>query len=246
VGVKENWHSYNAHISRCIVSGNGRTSSSFRAGISNNSGLIENSIVAGTKSCPGLNRCSNILNCTVAYNAVGFKGCSGSIKHCIIWNNDVNLSNSSTPELSGTVNPLFIRPGVWHEVQNRWIEGDYHLLPDSPYIDAGDPFYGDPEDPTVDADGNPRVIGTRIDIGAYEFNQNCEGLDFDGDEIPDLCDKDIDNDGVSNSFDPCDFTPLTTSIDETGRPRADLNKDCAVNLADFAIMQKDFVTFDKS
>jgi predicted outer membrane repeat protein len=48
-----------------------------------------------------------------------------------------------------------------------WVDGDYHLLPGSPCIDAGDPNY--PYDPNeTDLDGNPRVISGRIDMGAYE------------------------------------------------------------------------------
>ncbi|MBA7641265.1 hypothetical protein ES703_48941 [subsurface metagenome] len=46
---------------------------------------------------------------------------------------------------------------------------DYHLLPDSPCINAGDPNYiAEPNE--TDLDGKPRVIGGRIDMGAYEFN----------------------------------------------------------------------------
>ena len=44
---------------------------------------------------------------------------------------------------------------------------DLHLQPGSPAIDAGDPMFvaagGE-----VDPDGNPRLAGTRVDIGAYE------------------------------------------------------------------------------
>ena len=45
--------------------------------------------------------------------------------------------------------------------------GDYRLLWDSPCIDAGDPNYI-PEVNETDLGGNPRVIGGRIDMGAYE------------------------------------------------------------------------------
>jgi len=46
---------------------------------------------------------------------------------------------------------------------------DFHLLPGSPCISAGDPDY--PLDPDeTDLDGKPRVIGGRVDMGAYEFN----------------------------------------------------------------------------
>jgi hypothetical protein len=48
------------------------------------------------------------------------------------------------------------------------VEGDYHLLEGSPCIDAGDPNYVAGPNET-DLDGNPRVFGDRIDMGAYEF-----------------------------------------------------------------------------
>jgi hypothetical protein len=52
--------------------------------------------------------------------------------------------------------------------QYIWIEGDYHLLSDSPCIDAGDPNYAAEANET-DLDGKSRVIGGRIDMGAYEY-----------------------------------------------------------------------------
>ena len=85
--------------------------------------------------------------------------------------------------------------------------------------------------------GNPRVVGARGDIGAYEFQAPCEGPDFDGDETPDICDRDIDNDGVSNTLDVCDFTPAGVPVDSNGRPHADLNHDCEDNLRDYAVFQ---------
>ncbi|MHC4463835.1 MAG: right-handed parallel beta-helix repeat-containing protein, partial [Planctomycetota bacterium] len=62
----------------------------------------------------------------------------------------------------------FVEPGYW-DVNSLWLDGDYHLLPGSPCIDAGDPNYiAEPNE--TDLDGKPRVIGGRIDMGAYEFN----------------------------------------------------------------------------
>jgi predicted outer membrane repeat protein len=46
---------------------------------------------------------------------------------------------------------------------------DYHLKLASPCINAGDPNYV-PEPNDTDIDGLPRVIGGRIDMGAFEFN----------------------------------------------------------------------------
>jgi len=64
--------------------------------------------------------------------------------------------------------PLFVEPGYW-DVNGVWVDGDYHLLTDSPCIDAGDPNYvAEPNE--TDLDGRPRVLLGRIDMGAYEFN----------------------------------------------------------------------------
>jgi len=48
---------------------------------------------------------------------------------------------------------------------------------------------------------------------------------------------DDDADGVHNDNDLCPATPPGIPVDETGRPRADMNDDCAVDLSDFAIFQ---------
>ncbi len=45
--------------------------------------------------------------------------------------------------------------------------GVYHLLPDSPCIDAGDPQYL-PEPNETDFSSQPRLVGEAIDLGAYE------------------------------------------------------------------------------
>jgi subtilisin family serine protease len=64
--------------------------------------------------------------------------------------------------------PHFVGPGYW-DANGTWVDGDYHLLPNSPCINTGDPNYV-PEPNETDLDGLPRVIGGRIDMGAYEFN----------------------------------------------------------------------------
>jgi len=84
--------------------------------------------------------------------------------------------------------PCFISPGYW-DADGLWVDGDYHLRPTSPCIDAGDPeFISEPANPTIpggtyitepekyiirssdrDLDGWPRVVGGRVDMGAYEY-----------------------------------------------------------------------------
>ena len=60
-------------------------------------------------------------------------------------------------------------PGAGSIFDNPLYAGgsDFHLQPGSPAIDAGDDA-SVPPDLTTDLDGNPRIRGARVDIGAFE------------------------------------------------------------------------------
>jgi len=105
------------------------------------------------------------------------------ITNCILWENlpeqivnyglDMTVTYSDVQggwEGEGNINadPCFVEPG-YRDVNDAWIEGDYHLLQDSWCIDAGDPNYVSEPNET-DLDGKPRVMGGRIDMGAYEYS----------------------------------------------------------------------------
>ncbi len=69
-----------------------------------------------------------------------------------------------------SADPLFVDPD----------NGDYHLSAESPCVDAGDPEF-EPEEGETDIDGEARVVGERVDMGADEFLIKCDGdFDFDG------------------------------------------------------------------
>ncbi|HIJ53437.1 MAG TPA: hypothetical protein HPP66_09835 [Planctomycetes bacterium] len=84
---------------------------------------------------------------------------------------DYSCIQGWTGSLGGTSNigddPRFVSPGYW-DAGGLWIEGDYHLSPTSPCIDAGDPDYVTGPNET-DLDGKPRIVGGRIDMGPYEL-----------------------------------------------------------------------------
>jgi len=100
-----------------------------------------------------------------------------------IWNNDgstiaitySNIQGGFSGEGNIDIDPFFVEAGYWDangtpEDANDdfWVEGNYHLLGDSPCINAGDPNYiVEPNE--TDLDGRPRVIDGRIDVGAYEY-----------------------------------------------------------------------------
>jgi hypothetical protein len=127
-------------------------------------------------------------NCTVVGNT-GF-GAVGSrfpgayelcvLKNCIVYDNSKGnytrdnfsyyaVSNTCTyPELPqewqqwpGAANNITNAPGFIDLAA-----GDYHLRPSSPCINAGANAYALGE---FDLDGNARIVGPRVDMGAYEF-----------------------------------------------------------------------------
>jgi predicted outer membrane repeat protein len=83
--------------------------------------------------------------------------------------NAVCDSGSTVNWGQGNINldPLFTSPGQM-DSSRVYIEGDYHLLENSPCIDAGDPAFTAAPDAT-DIDGNPRISGAKVDMGADEF-----------------------------------------------------------------------------
>jgi predicted outer membrane repeat protein len=124
-----------------------------------------------------------ITNCTFSGNSAieqggGIQSSTGAhptLNNCIVWGNEVETAleiwGSATISYSNVeggwpgegnidVNPYLVDP----------FGDDYHLLFDSPCIDAGNPNYvAEPNE--TDLDGKPRVIGCRIDMGAYEYGQ---------------------------------------------------------------------------
>ena len=127
------------------------------------------------------------LHCTIANNTGEWTGgmrtenlnnenSSPTLSHCILWGNypkDMFTQSGGSPQISYTcmgtapdgpyqgsviiADPLFVNMAA----------GDVHLRSGSPCINAGDPtihYTGQ-----TDFDGRPRVMGGRIDIGAYEY-----------------------------------------------------------------------------
>ena len=132
--------------------------------------------------------------------------------------------------------PLFVDPA----------DGDYHLLPGSPCIDAGDPDYvAEPDE--IDLDGRPRVIGSRIDMGAYEFN-HVPVADAGPDQtayagVDGMAKVTLDGAG---SYDE-DGQPLTYKWSlKTGGEIVPLPGDGIVNLRDFAALARKWRGLKKS
>lgn len=107
---------------------------------------------------------SSLYNNAIALNSSGLYGdgvvgaTTNYIGNDVFGNGGADWTNLTDPTgANGNIkaDPLFVDTA----------NGDYHLMPGSPAIDAGDRFG---VTSATDLDGNPRVRGAYPDIGAYE------------------------------------------------------------------------------
>ncbi|MHC4911989.1 MAG: choice-of-anchor Q domain-containing protein [Planctomycetota bacterium] len=144
----------NPVITNCTISGNNASNSAGGIYCSESSNLTISNIMLWGDTAPSA---SEVM--------VGNSGTGTSIQisYCDIQGPDENVVH----EPGCTVNwgpgnidadPLFVNAAG----------GDYHLLEESPCIDAGDPAFVTGPDET-DIDGEPRISGAKIDMGADEL-----------------------------------------------------------------------------
>jgi hypothetical protein len=170
---------YGAMLSRCTLTGNRATSygGGIYGGSANNSLLASNvAALQGGGAHGGLfgitmANCTIVANiCTNAGGGV-FGGAGASLYNSIIYYNSAVISN--THNLYGTTNNHCCFPEATgsFNISNSptfvdFLGHDYHLQTNSPCINSGKNSYAPPG---VDLDGNPRIAGGTVDIGAYEF-----------------------------------------------------------------------------
>jgi hypothetical protein len=125
-----------------------------------------------------------MFNCTIVGNTCAGTGggvsYSGPIRNCIIYYNTavsdgfnsigcdlINCCTTPDPGDTGNITntPLFLNQA----------SSDYHLQANSPCINSGNNAYV----ATIsDLDGNPRIVGGTVDIGAYEFQTPVSKLSY--------------------------------------------------------------------
>jgi len=184
-------------LNNCVLRGNQATAGGGGSGSALNNCLVVNntayydSLIGSCPSGGGLFG-GSATNCTVVGNTVslypnfilptGGGAYGGTLNNCIIYGNIFGagapdnyapgtFNNCCTTPLpaSGANNfttaPLFVN-------QNG---GDYHLQSSSPCINAGNNAY---VSITNDLDGNPRIRGGTVDIGAYEFQNPASVISY--------------------------------------------------------------------
>ena len=184
-----------------------------------------------------------LSNGSVVHNigTIGFRS-------CILWNNtpgsnpisSINSAGRLYTDIqffsgsgSGNINldPQFVDPA----------NGDFHLQPTSPCINAGEPTLSAPI--IFDLDGDDRVQQCRVDIGMDEtpfFLNDCNSngiadscdlfdatsFDCNFNLIPDECETDCNNNGID---DACDITDGTSPDFNTNGIPDECEPDCNGN-----------------
>lgn len=175
------WNDVN--ITNCNITGNYASWAGGGIYCQDDNQIINNCIITGNSAGSrgggiyGKVNHQTIRNCTIVNNtAPNGHGVAGNdsgmmINNCIIRNggkeiwNDGGWVSITYSNVQGNwagdgnidINPIFVNAGI----------GDYHLSALSPCINAGDPGYMPTHE--EDIDGDPRVIMTRIDMGADEY-----------------------------------------------------------------------------
>jgi len=199
-------------VSNCIFKGN----SAFTDGGGVWQGSLYNCLLIGNSAGGdgGGAWQAELINCTLSANSAGAAGGgarSSTMNNCIVF---FNTATSSGPNYSSgifnytcttpastngtgniTNNPLFVNAGI----------GNYRLQSTSPCVDIGSNGY---VMATLDLDGNPRIINSTVDMGAFEYNSDdadADGILDGSDNCPDIYNpdqKDSDGDGLGDFCDP--------------------------------------------
>ena len=119
-----------------------------------------------------------ITNCTIVDNSAGgVNSRVPTLANSIVYYNGLGaaqiVSDSATVTYSDIESALADWPGAgnmdYEPAFVDWEDGNYHLLGDSPCINAGNPgFQAEPNE--TDIDGEARVMMGVVDMGADEFN----------------------------------------------------------------------------
>ncbi|MHC4621349.1 MAG: S8 family serine peptidase, partial [Planctomycetota bacterium] len=192
-----------------------------RCGASDSHLNLSNCIISGNNAAQGAGihwasweGSLEMTNCVVFSNvAAVFAGgiwvhnkCTAAISNSVFWGNVAVAWGPAAAQIyvsTGADAPVAYV--TYCDIQDGWTGqgnidahprfvdaggGDFHLREESPCINAGDPNYsGAPSE--ADIDGQPRVIGGRIDMGADEFH---------GDNTPPVADAGEDQTAYSRPY----------------------------------------------
>jgi len=140
--------------------------------------IVNNCTLSGNSAGSGGGAAFGTLNsCTLTENSASRGGgaYAGAMNNCILFYNNASVdSNYHQDPFDGSPNYCCTMPMPTNGIGNftnspLFIDatnGDFRLQPNSPCINAGANNY---VTTSTDLDGKPRISGTTVDVGAYEF-----------------------------------------------------------------------------
>ncbi len=128
---------------------------------------------------------SSLVSCTLTGNSAGRGGgvAFGTANNCILDDNLFTPGGSASNYISATLNFCCTTPLPPSGLGNITNEplfldlpgGDFHLQSNSPCINSGNDAY---VTSATDLDGNPRIVGGTVDIGACEYQTPSSVLSY--------------------------------------------------------------------
>jgi hypothetical protein len=155
---------WNCTANNSLLAGNGNTNST-DGGAAYDCTLNNCTVVGNLSRVSGAAEGCALVNSIIYYNS---NGIYADCYMCRLTNCCTTLGgigNASLPNNSISNAPAFV----------NLAGGDYHLQSNSPCINAGNNSYFTG---TTDLDGNPRIVGGTVDIGAYEYQTPTSMLSY--------------------------------------------------------------------
>ncbi len=205
--LSNNWAGYSGggaffgSLTNCTITAN---TAEFGGGVSLEQGNADNCIITGNSAtwaggayAARLNNCllaenqafwgggayySTLLNCTLAGNSAEYGGGDyyGTLTNCIIYFNDALVGENHWNSLMNFCCTLPLPASGLGNIPSdpRFVDltgGNLRLQSNSPCINSSAPIYT-PNGP--DLDGDPRVVGGTVDIGAYELQSPASVISY--------------------------------------------------------------------
>ncbi|MGH7940794.1 MAG: choice-of-anchor Q domain-containing protein [Limisphaerales bacterium] len=166
-------------LNDCTLRGNTAANNSYTSGggaaVSN---VLNNCVIADNGTYLAAPRAAigcYMTNCTICRNtnrsddgSTVVAGCT--LRNCILYYNGYTTYSGNDLKFCCTQLPSTYPPAGSNDISAAPLfvdtNNDFHLLSNSPCINSGKNAY---VTVTTDMDGNPRIVGGTVDIGAYEY-----------------------------------------------------------------------------
>jgi len=149
-------------VNRCVITGMNGKDGTYTLKYCN----AYNSIFYGNSVYRSEVMAAKLYNCTIYENHgkyIAYDSSGSALYNCIYYGNNLGVYDGAGGAWRNYAYNCFSADPKFVDLEG----GDFRLLPTSPCIDAGNNSYAASDD--TDVAGKPRINGSTVDIGAYEY-----------------------------------------------------------------------------